>query len=548
MAGGCAVLAISGACVGNIGDRAPGGSDGPGVPAVIPTDEVPASGLRRLSESEYYNTVVDLLGDSELPVFELLPTDARTPFDNDYGGQIASQGLIDAADYIAELAADRLVADASRRDEIVGCVPSGPEDEACLRSFVAKFGRRAMRRSLADDEVDAYVLGIDGADGALAYAIEANDFYVAIHDVVWAMLQDPQFLYRTEIGTAVPGQPGVYRLTDVEVASRLSYFIWGSMPDDALLDRAETGKLHTPDKIRAVAEELLQDQRARKRVDRFHAMWLGYDQLPYGGQLATDMRAETSALIARVVFEEKLPWQQLFLSNETYVTDFLADHYGLPPPGSAKGAWVKYDDGPGGIGRAGLLAHGSFLSIGAKFNDTSPVKRGRAIRERLMCQEIGDPPPNVNVDAPVMPKDAVCKPERFAQHRQGGCASCHNLMDPLGFGLEAYDQFGVFRSYETDNPDTDVDESMCKIEAQGELEQAKFSGPAELGKLLVDTGTVTDCVTTQLYRFVSGRSELDTVDRHVVELIRDSVGNDFTFAELVLAVVSQPSFAYRTQE
>src|SRR6185503_11674539 len=138
----------------------------------VDPESISLSGLRRLTVSEYYNTVVDLIGDSELPVFELLPTDPPTPFDNAYAGQIASQGLIDAADYIAELAADRLIADGPRRDTVVGCTPSGPSDEACLRSFVTSFGRRALRHTLAEEEVDAYVLGYDGSPGALAYATE----------------------------------------------------------------------------------------------------------------------------------------------------------------------------------------------------------------------------------------------------------------------------------------------------------------------------------------------------------------------------------------
>jgi hypothetical protein len=250
-----------------------------------------------------------------------------------------------------------------------------------------------------------------------------------------------------------------------------------------------------------------------------------------------------------VIFEEKRPWKDLFLFDETYVTSFLAEHYGLAPPASPEGDWVRYADGPGGVGRRGILSHGSFLSNGAKFNDTSPVKRGRIVRERLFCKNIGDPPPNVNIDAPVVPEDAVCKPERLAAHRQGGCASCHDLMDPLGFGLEGYDQFGVFRTHETDIPDTAADESQCVIEGKGESEQGPFTGPAELGELLVDAGIVTNCVALQLYRFATGRAELDSVDEHVVEMISGKLGrSDFTFDDLVLEMVAHPSFANRREE
>src|SRR5262245_1155508 len=168
--GGCTVLVLSAACVGNIGEHGQGGPADGTIPTLgVDADTIAASGLRRLTASEYYNTLVDLLHDDQLPVFELAPTDARSPFDNDYSSQVASQGLIDAADFIAEKAADRLVADLIRRDQIVGCVPADAGDEDCLRSFVTTFGRRALRHTLTAEEIDAYVAGLDGDEGALGY-------------------------------------------------------------------------------------------------------------------------------------------------------------------------------------------------------------------------------------------------------------------------------------------------------------------------------------------------------------------------------------------
>lgn len=533
----CAVVLAG--CIGTIGD---GGQDGA---TSVDPELVPTRDLARLTTAEYFATVRDLLGDESLPVFEILPADARTPFDNEVLEQVASQGLIDAADYLAERAADQLIADPARRDLIVGCSPSGPADETCLRSFVTTFGRRAFRRPLTTEEIDGYVLGPEGGAGALGYAIEANDFDTAVHSVVWSMLQDPAFLYRVEIGTAVDGQPGIFKLTDFELASRLSYFIWGSMPDDMLLDRAGAGALGTPEALHEETLRLLSDDRAVARIARFHAMWLGYELLPHTAELSGAMKAETDALVKRVIFDEKLPWQRLFTFEETFVTDFLAQSYGLAAPASAAGGWVPYASS----GRAGILSHGSFLSIGAKFNDTSPVQRGLVIRERLFCHDIADPPPGVDVDAPVMPANTVCKVDRFASHSQGGCATCHRQIDPLGFGLESYDQLGRFRTHEPDNPDTPDDESQCAIEGRGEFEQGVFQGPAELGKLAVDSGLVTDCLSQQLYRFVSGRFDLDGVDRRVVRAINERVGDpSFTFGDLVVEVVSHQSFAYRSTE
>jgi Protein of unknown function (DUF1592)/Protein of unknown function (DUF1588)/Protein of unknown function (DUF1595)/Protein of unknown function (DUF1587) len=531
-------------CVGSIGgDDVPGGANnGPADAELVAT-----SGLRRMTVVEYFNTIKDLLKTNTLPVAELLPADARTPFDNDYLEQVASQGLIDAADFLAERAADELIADPTRRDAIVGCTPSGPDDEACLRSFVTSFGRRAMRRPLSEVEVDGYLHGNGELDSALDYATETGDFYTAVHSIVWAMLQDPEFLYRVEIGTPVEGQDEMFALDQFEVASRLSYFIWGSMPDKALLDRAEAGNLADGAARRDEALRMLADDRAKSRIARFHAMWLGYEIMPHSGELAAGMLDETSALIERVVFDENLPWAQLFTFQETFVNSFMADHYGLPAPSNPDGAWVSY----AGTQRAGLFSHGTFLSIGAKFADTSPVQRGLVIRERLFCHDIADPPPEVDTDTPPEPTTdgGFCKIDRFDQLiTSEGCVNCHNLINPLGYGLENYDQFGVFRTHEPDNPDTPEDESTCEIPGQGSFEGGDFSGPKELAELSLDTGLIQDCLSTQLYRFVSGRSDLDKTDQKIVAKIREqmaSANGEFTFGDLVYEVVAHDSFAFR---
>jgi hypothetical protein len=244
----------------------------------------------------------------------------------------------------------------------------------------------------------------------------------------------PEFLYRVEIGRPVSGRPGLFRLTDHEVGTRLAYFIWGSTPDDALLDLADARGLSTPEAVRAAATRLLADPRARARVDRFHALWLGYHQLPHSADLTTAMRTETGALIDRVVFDERRPWTDVFTSGETYVDATLAELYGLPAP--AEGfAWTPYPAGTGE--RRGILAHGSFLSVAGKFGDTSPTQRGKLIRERLLCESIPPPPPNVNVDQPPESPTSTCKYDRYEAHRaNGSCSGCHSQMDPVGSGSE----------------------------------------------------------------------------------------------------------------
>jgi hypothetical protein len=523
------------ACTGSILDpdgTGPGGS-GAKPPSSESQELVARSGLRRLTAAEYDQTVRDLLADAQVQSSLLLPEDVRTPFDNDSSNQIASKALVEGAEMLATDAAARLIADPKRRADLVGCTPSGAGDSSCFRQFLASFGRRALRRPLTALELDAHGALLD-------FAVEKNDFWIGVETAVRAFLQDPEFLYRVEIGTPVAGKPGMYRLNGFELATRLSYFIWGSAPSDALLDLAEAGELSSPAQLRAAASGLLEDVRARRRIARFHAMWLGYEMLPHAASLAQAMRTESDALVERVIFDQRSDWQDLLRAEETYIGDNLAAHYGLTPPGSAGPSWVGY----GQSGRRGILSHGSFLSNGAKFSDTSPTLRGLAIRTRLFCQTIPDPPPNVATDDPI-PKsaDAVCKQERYEIHRQGGCADCHRQMDPVGFGLENYDQLGRYRSVEPDEP-------SCTIDGNGELVGVgTFNGPAELSDLLIASGELNQCVVTQLYRFAAGRFELDAIDRSFVSMLTDKLGaGDFRFDQLVLELVGSEPFGYRRDE
>ncbi|MBK8233993.1 MAG: DUF1588 domain-containing protein [Deltaproteobacteria bacterium] len=520
------------------------GSSDDGVPPPEDAGQVGRTGLRRLTANEYDNTVRDLLQGDEAASALLLPYDKPTPFDNDYTNQIPSKALVEGADLLAADAADRLAEDPARRDLVVGCTPSGPGDEGCMASFITQFGRRALRRPLRDEELALFLHGENGDDGVLDYAVAEGDFYVGVDSFVRLILQDPEFLYRVELGQPVEGEPGVYKLDDFEVGTRLSYFVVGAGPTEALLDRAAAGALSTPADVRAAAQELLDDPRALDRVARFHALWLGYAQLSVSGELALAMVDESKALLQRIIFDDRIAWQNLFSFDETYVDDTLAAHYGLPLPGSDTPTWVPYGDS----GRAGLLSHGTFLSVGAKFNDTSPVQRGKLIRTRLFCQDIPPPPPTVNVD--VAPEGAVCKQERYAAHSAGGCAGCHEQMDPVGFGLENYDNVGRYREYELDNPDTPDDESQCQIEGQGELVGiGAFHGPAELGELALSAGLLNRCVAQQLYRYGVGRYELDEIDEAFIDHVIERVGaGDFEFRDLVLEYVASDAFGYRREQ
>jgi hypothetical protein len=502
-----------------------------------------ATGLHRLSRLEYDATVRDLLGDTSRPGFAKLPEDVRDPFDNDYKTQLVSGALVGTAETLATEISARTLADPARRDALVGCKPASAGDKTCMDTFVKRFGRRAFRRPLTTDEVTAYM-------GLQSFAVEANDFYAGVDLVVRAMLQDPSFLYRVEVGTPVAGKAGLFKLDDYEIGTRLAYFLWGTTPSDALLDMAAAGALATPEGRRAAATKLLADARGADRVRTFHAFWLGYQQLPVEASVGEMLRAETDALVTRVVFEKKADYLDIFRWPETFLTDALAAHYKLPAPGSKTGVWTPYPAGAGsGGGRRGILSHGAVLATGAKFDDTSPTLRGVFVRNRLLCQTVPPPPPNVMVDNPPASATSRCKSDRYAAHSAGGCAACHSLTDGIGFGLENYDRLGVYRA-------TDKDAPECAIKGDGQIAGSKagpngdgtFNGPAQLGELLAASGGLEGCVVTQLFRMAHGRRETPDDMAGLSALTDGFKQKGRTFDALMIDVAADAAFAHRRVE
>ncbi|MDH5673387.1 MAG: DUF1588 domain-containing protein [Myxococcales bacterium] len=490
---------------------------------------------RRLTRAELDNSLRDLLGDGTAPASQLLPEDPFAPFDNDYTQQQASAALIDSLERLAEEVAVRVLSDAATRAALIPCTPSGPDDAACFREVIAELSRKLLRRPPSDAETDSYL-------ELLRFATEDvpgvdNGFDTAVELVIRALVFDPEFLYRIESGQPTD-DPRIFALDDHAIAARISYLLWGSAPDAALRAAAEAGELQDSAARRAQAQRLLADDRARAQLHRFHAMWLGYRAVPHPAELTAAFNMETTALLDRILFDEPQSYLNLFTSEQTYLDEFLADHYGLSRPADGEG-WVDYGDS----GRAGLLSHGSVLAAFSKFSDTSPTQRGIMVRTRLMCQAIPPPPANVNADQPPGgDMEAACKEERYALHRSSpSCAGCHSQMDPIGFGLENYDNAGRFREHDDGLPE-------CTISGAGELvPYANFSGPAELGRLLVDEGIIGDCVVEQLLAFALGRAPLAAEEAALAGLQGDFAAGDYRVAALLEDFVASDAFALRKE-
>ena len=525
--GGASGQAAAGASGDHSGDPPPAGGI-PGTPGVL---GLGANGITRLSRAEYRSTVQDLLGVDLGSDVELLPADSFTPFDNDYTLQAPSKALVDGLEALSKRAVASVLADPALRSALVGCTPAGPDDAACFADFIKRFGRRALRRPLQDAEVVGY-------QGFLSFAVASHDFYTAVGMVVRAMLQDMELIYRVELGEPIAGQPGAFWLSDFETASRLSYFLWGQNPDDELLDQAAAEQLSSDEGVRAAAERMLADERGLRRIERFHALWMGYDTLPHAPELNAAMRQETDALVRRVVFDEQRPWLDLFSAGETWANDALAEIYGLTKPPSDGFAWVGYS----APDRRGILSHGSLLSNGVRGTDTSPTRRGKFVSERLACTPIPPPPDDVKADEP--PPDtsgANCKVDRYAAHRtEPRCAGCHVLMDGVGFGLENYDARGGYREADDGKPE-------CTIDGVGELQNVgAFSGPAELAALLAGSGELTSCLIERVYQLGVGRNPGPQDAALLDALASRGGGPALQLRQLVLDLVSSEGFRIRT--
>ncbi|HYP91071.1 MAG TPA: DUF1588 domain-containing protein, partial [Polyangiaceae bacterium] len=456
------------------------------------------------------------------------------PFDNDYTVQSASRALIESLEATAEDIAARAILP-NNRGKLVPCQPTGPGDAACLRQTIESVGRRLYRRPLSEEQIAAYLT-------LQSYATEstpgvAHDFYTAVNLVLRSMLQDPEVLYRIETGKPT-GEPGIYALDDYDVASRLSFLLWGSGPDDALLDQAKAGKLADGAARSEAAARLLSDARARQQVERFHSMWLGYRAIPASAELATAFALETNKLIEKVVFDEPSSYLDLFTSAQTYVSGPLAEQYGVSAPVGGKG-WASYVDDK----RAGILSHGSVLAAFSKFSDTSPTQRGIFVQTRLLCNKVAPPPANVNVDQPPSDGDKVCKIDRYDEHRKlTSCSSCHSQLDPIGYGLENYDIAGRYRTHD------DAHEE-CVLPDKGELPGVgEFSGPGQLARLLVDDGKLEACFVQQLLSYAVGRElraeELATRDA----LLARFKGDGYDLQQLLAKYVADERFTLRQEE
>lgn len=498
--------------------------------------------LHRLTRVQYENTIRDLLGDVAIPTD--LEVDTPLHGFTTVGASNLTVGPRAAEQYEqAALDLARQIFDRPDYGAFVGCEPTSADDP-CVREFIRRFGRRAFRRPLTPEELDRWH-GVARQIGA-----DLGDVTAGLELATAGLLQSPHFLFRVEIGEPDPDQPDRRRYTSLEMASRLSYFIWSSTPDDDLLQAAEDGLLDTDDGLRAEARRLLGHPKARAALIRFFEEYLKLDRLDsitkdpalfpqMSPTMADSMRREVTLLIDDIVFERDADLREMLDSRDTFMNAELARLYQHPEPVSEAGfAAVTH---PENSPRAGILTTGAFLALNAHATVTSPTHRGRFIRQFLLCQEIPPPPPGVTTTLPE--PDPNVGPETLRQRlerlhlAEPSCAGCHSLMDPIGFALESFDPIGAYRTTENGLP----------VDTRGYLDGEAFKDAKQLAGLLRERTEVAACLSRMTYRYATGHLETGGETRVLRSLSEAFAGSGFSFQELVMAVVTSDGFRFAAE-
>jgi hypothetical protein len=470
------------------------------------------STMQLLTREQYLNTVRDLLG-SDVDVAAVLP-DGKDP--DTFGLVQGNVAQVELENYgnAAEAAATAAVATQAKLDALAPCAANATDKRACARTFAQTFGGRAYRAPLTDAaDIDRHLLVYDvGASTSYAHGIEM---------VLRAILQAPRFLYRVEPGTLERASAHAVKLSGYEVASRLSYAVWNTTPDARLTAAAASGALSTKDGVAGELAWMLRDPRGTKAVRRFLEGWIHLSSVQTvvkDKQLFPDW--------ANAAFRVSVRTQA-----QTFFDDVLT-----PARGNLASLFTL--DRADGSGR-GLLTLPALMATLATAQESSPVYRGKFVREKLLCQELPAPPPNVPKPPDTMP--GVSTREKFRQHEvDPACSTCHKLMDPIGFGFESYDAVGRYRT---------VDNGVA-VDASGELFSTreldgKFVGVAELAAKLATSTEVQECAARQWFRFFLSRFEQAADSCSMKRMVDQFRGAGGDLNALPLALIGTDAFLYR---
>jgi hypothetical protein len=532
---GCALsVSMLAACTGML--EAPAASPAGTSPIAAPvacgpeTIDLTAEPMRRLDATELGRAIETLLG---VPLAE---TSSVPPEALGEGAHFSRQVALSVTEghalsyrAVAEAAAARFTTDEEVRERLLRCDPAAP---SCLETFVRETGHLVYRRPLVDAEVAALTtLG--------EILARPSDPYASYSAVLEGLLQSPDFLYLVEDGeldTASP--PGTHvALDDFELATRLSLLLFGTVPDRALLDAVVAGAFADDASTRATVDRLLEDERVEHGLAAFIGEWLRLEEITSASRAddryedARDaMRGELEQLVLEA-FTGEASLETLFTARPTYASAELAAVYGVTP--DADGTFQRPADRPGLLGSAGILAATSNAT------STSAARRGKFVRDLLLCDPPPPPPPDIPVVEPMEGESAA---DLEARHLEDPvCFTCHQQLDPIGWGLDLYGPIGEVRT---------VDETGDPVREAGYLAtgdvQHPFSGAAELATLALETGQVEACVAEHFATYALARSMGSEEAACLVEDLGTTLEGGGSVRDLIVALVTSDAFTHRT--
>ncbi len=494
--------------------------------------------VRRLTTTELVNSLFDNLGVAFEPEDVGFPSESPVDgFDNNTGASNVSQFRADRLFDVAEDVSTTATSDLSL---LLPCEPDAVTKK-CINDFVSALGLKMFRRPLTPEEQRIFVDLYDSR-------VEEDGTPTAVSLIVQTMIMSPQFIFRFERGIQSPDPdfPSRIQLTEYELATRMSYFLWASGPDDDLLRAVKDNKLVALDGRRAEAQRMLDDPKAHRGVAHFTSQWgnlRGLDNpdldrdpnaFPdFDTELVTHMRTETETFLERTVWERGGGLTEFLTSKDSYISGRLAELYDMNL-GLGPDDWI-WTSLP--ATRQGFLTQSSFLTQFSHAADPSPVQRGLFIRNRLLCQDVPPPPPNVATELGP-PEEATTNRERLSVHVREECYGCHKLMDDIGLGFEHFDAIGAFREKDGGK----------EVVATGELFSTKdIDGPFDMANELIDklvsSEEVQSCFVANVFQYAYGRRPTRE-EQCIVQTLNQS-SPERSLLTLMLEMVMTDSFGYR---
>lgn len=494
--------------------------------------------VRLMSAEQYSNTLEHVFGkdvsDSVLPPLPpLTRTDGLLASGAAFVGVTSDQAqqIQQAAEFIAEK-----VVDETHRDYLLACQPvSATEaDSTCAAQVLKEIGRLLYRRPLSETKVSHLV------DVAEAGANDAEDFYVGLAVAIETLMIGPEAIFIIDVAEPDPNNPGEQRLDAFSIASRLSFFLWNSSPDDELLQAAESGELHTAAGLAKSVDRMLASSRIEDGVRAFFDDMMSFDEfgslakdpvvypMVTGATLA-DAREQTLRTMVDHLLDKQLDYRDLFTTRDTFMSMRLAAVYDTP----TSNGWVPYQF-PEGSSRAGLLTQMSFLAAHSHAVRSSPTLRGQALRELFLCQEVPAPPPNVDFSLLEDAGDLDTARERLDIHNTNpSCAGCHLITDPIGLALENFDGAGRYR--ETENG--------AALDTTGELDGTEYGDATGLAQAIRNHPKLPYCLVNRLYAFGTGGPVSLRYDRDVLNyFLGNFADNEYRVPELIRDIATSRAF------